>query len=157
MSMSLINLNKFRNVSEQRSILEWDALDRKLQKVLKTLKNYPKGFHPATLDPVFLSDAAKLANGFLVTPNTDQGYIDFSRRLTICKENKDVNEVLLNYATTIAIFKRYTLIHQDYITVMITLSACFLCRTDMTNYVPNPTQTKKALAIFRRSNIKSFP
>ena len=110
----MTNLNKFRNASEKRSILEWDALDKKLQKVLKTLKNYPKGFHPATLDPVFLSDAAKLANGFLVTPNTDQGYIDFSRRLTICKENKDVNEVLLNYATSIAIFKRYTLIHQDH-------------------------------------------
>ena len=155
--MSLINLNKFRNVSEQRSILEWDALDRKLHKVLKTLKNYPKGFHPATLDPVFLSDAAKLANGFLVTPNTDQGYVDFSRRLTICKEHKDVNEVLLNYATSIAIFKRYVYLDQDYIRVMITLSACFLRRTDMSNYVPNPTETPKAMAIFRRSNIKTVP
>ena len=126
MSMSLINLNKFRNVSEQRSILEWDALDRKLQKVLKTLKNYPKGFHPATLDPVFLSDAAKLANGFLVTPNTDQGYVDFSRRLTICKENKDVNEVLLNYATSIAIFKRY----KDCLTLHILVSlAGLICPT----------------------------
>ena len=71
------------------------------------MKKYPKGSHPATYDPVFLADAAKLANGFLVTSNTDHGYVDFSRRLTICKENKDVNEVLLNYATSIAIFKRY--------------------------------------------------
>ena len=73
------------------------------------MKKYPKGAYPATLDPIFLADAAKLANGFLVTPNTDHGYVDFSRRLTICKENKNVNEVLLKYATTIAIFKRYTL------------------------------------------------
>ena len=104
----LINLNKFRNTSEVRSILEWAALDRKLHKVLESMKKkYPKGSHPATLDPVFLSDAAKLANKFLVTKNTDQGYVEFSRRLTMCKENKDVNEVLLNYATSIAIFKRY--------------------------------------------------
>ena len=104
----LINLNKFRNTSEVRSILEWAALDRKLHKVLNSMKkNYPKGSHPPTLDPVFLADAAKLANRFLVTPNTDQGYIEFSRRLTICKENNDVNEDLLIYATSIAIFKRY--------------------------------------------------
>ena len=127
-------------------------MDRKLHKVLKTIKKYPKGFHPATLDPIFLAAAAKLANGFLVTPNTDHGYVDFSRRLTICKENKDVNEVLLNYATSIAIFKRYPLIHQDYIT----LSSCFLDRTDMPNFVPNPTQTPKALAIFKRSTFKNL-
>ena len=125
--------------------------------MLKSVKKYPKGFHPATLDPIFLADAAKLANGFLVTPNTDHGYVDFSRRLTICKENKDVNEVLLNYATSIAIFKRYVYLDQDYIRVMITLSACFLRRTDMSNYVPNPTETPKAMAIFRRSNIKTVP
>ena len=83
-------------------------MDKKLHRVLKKMKKkYPKGSHPATLDPVFLSDAAKLANKFLVTKNTDQGYVEFSRRLTMCKENKDVNEVLLNYATSIAIFKRY--------------------------------------------------
>ena len=121
------------------------------------MKKYPKGAYPATLDPIFLADAAKLANGFLVTPNTDHGYVDFSRRLTICKENKDVNEVLLNYATSIAIFKRYVYLDQDYIRVMITLSACFLRRTDMSNYVPNPTETPKAMAIFRRSNIKTVP
>ena len=73
------------------------------------MKKYPKGTYPATFDPVFLANAAKLANDFLVTPNSDHGYVNFSRRLTICKENKNVNEVLLKYATTIAIFKRYTL------------------------------------------------
>ena len=73
------------------------------------MKKYPKGTYPATFDPVFLVNAAKLANDFLVTPNSDHGYVNFSRRLTICKENKNVNEVLLKYATTIAIFKRYTL------------------------------------------------
>ena len=113
------------------------------------MKKYPKGTHPATFDPVFLANAAKLANGFLVTSNTDHGYVAFSRRLTICKENKDVNEVLLNYATSIAIFKRYK--------ECITLVSKFSCRTDMPNFVPNPTQTPKTMAIFRRSTIKTFP
>ena len=91
-----------------KSILEWDALGVKLHQVLKSLrKKYPKGFNPPTLNPIFLADAKSLAEGFLVTPNTDHGYIEFSRRVTICKENKDVNEVLLNHATSIAIFKRY--------------------------------------------------
>ena len=107
MALSWINLKCFRNASEQRSILEWGALNGKLHKVLKSMKKYPKGSHPPTFDPAFVADAAKLANGFLVTSNTDHGYVDFSRRLTICKENKDVNEILLNYATSIAIFKRY--------------------------------------------------
>ena len=113
------------------------------------MKKYPKGTYPATFDPIFLADAAKLANGFLVTPNSDHGYVDFSRRLTICKENKDVNEVLLNYATSIAIFKRY----QN----RLTQSSSVSCRTDMPNFVPNPTQTPKALAIFRRSTFKNLP
>ena len=112
------------------------------------MKKYQKGTHPATFDPVFLADAAKLANGFLVTSNSDHGYVDFSRRLTICKENKDVNEVLLNYATSIAIFKRYKDSH--------TLSSCFSCRTDMPNFVPNPTQTPKAMAIFVKSTFKTL-
>merc|ERR1719370_1060262 len=124
-----------KNASEQRSILEWGALNGKLHKVLKSMKKYPKGSHPPTFDPAFVADAAKLANDFLVTSNTDHCYVDFSRRLTICKENKDVNEILLNYATSIAIFKR----------------------TDMPNFVPNPTQTPKALAIFPRSSFHNLP
>ena len=95
-----------RHASEQRNILDWSVLNGKLHKVLKSMKKYRKGSQPPTFDPAFVADATKLANGFLVTSNSDQGYIDFSRRLTICKENPDVNEVLLNYATSIAIFKR---------------------------------------------------
>ena len=118
--------SSFRDASEQKSLLEWGALNAKLHKVLKSLKKYPKGTHPHTFDPVFLADAAKLANGFLVTSNTDHGYVDFSRRLTICKENKDVNEVLLNYATSIAIFKRY----QDCLTLHLLVSlAGLICPT----------------------------
>ena len=71
------------------------------------MRKYPKGSHPRTLDPKFHADAAKLADEFLVTSNSDKGYVDFSRRLTICKEHEDINEVLLNYATSIAIFRRY--------------------------------------------------
>ena len=33
----------------------------------------------------------------------------------------------------------------------------FLCRTDIPNFVPNPTQTPKAMAIFRTSTIKALP
>ena len=111
---------------------EWEAISKKLLQVLRSLtQEYPKGTFPPTFEPTFLADARKLANKFLVTKNTDSGYVDFSRRLTICKES-NVNEVLLNYATTIAIFKR----------------------TDMPNYVPNPTQTPKATAVFRGSEMK---
>ena len=121
--------------------MEWDALDRKLHKVLKTIKKYPKGFHPATLDPIFLAATAKLANGFLVTPNTDHGYVDFSRRLSFCKEHKDVNEVLLKYAATTANFVRY----QDgshHFLVHIS------CRTDTDNFVPNPVDNPKSMPVF---------
>ena len=111
---------------------EWEAISKKLLQVLRSLtQEYPKGTFPPTFEPTFLADARKLANKFLVTKNTDSGYVDFSRRLTICKES-NVNEVLLNYATTIAIFKR----------------------TDMPNYVPNPTQTPKATAVFRGSEME---
>ena len=111
---------------------EWEAISKKLLQVLRSLtQEYPKGTFPPTFEPTFLADATKLANKFLVTKNTDSGYVDFSRRLTICKES-NVNEVLLNYATTIAIFKR----------------------TDMPNYVPNPTQTPKATAVFRGSEME---
>ena len=123
----------FRSTTSPKKIhREWDAISKKLLQVLRSLtKEYPKGSFPPTFEPAFLADARKLANKFLVTKNTDSGYVDFSRRLTICKES-NVNEVLLNYATTIAIFKR----------------------TDMPNYVPNPTQTPKATAVFRGSEMK---
>ena len=114
---------------------EWEAISKKLLQVLRSLtQEYPKGTFPPTFEPTFLADATKLANKFLVTKNTDSGYVDFSRRLTICKES-NVNEVLLNYATTIAIFKR----------------------TDMPNYVPNPTQTPTATAVFRGSEMMALP
>ena len=123
----------FRSTTSPKKIhREWDAIRKKLLQVLRSLTSeYPKGSFPPTLEPTFLADATKLANKFLVTKNTDSGYVDFSRRLTICKES-NVNEVLLNYATTIAIFKR----------------------TDMPNFVPNPTQTPKATAVFRGSEMK---
>ena len=111
------------------------------------MRKYPKGSHPRTLDPQFHADAAKLADEFLVTSNSDKGYVDFSRRLTICKEHEDINEVLLNYATSIAIFRRY----QD----CFTLSPWFSRRTDMPNFVPNPTQTPEAMGIFPSSSIKT--
>ena len=115
---------------------EWEAISKKLLQVLRSLtQEYPKGTFPPTFEPTFLADATKLANKFLVTKNTDSGYVDFSRRLTICKESDYVNEVLLNYATTIAIFKR----------------------TDMPNYVPNPTQTPTATAVFRGSEMMALP
>ena len=129
-------IGTFRKGSTEKSVRKWASLDEKLHKVLGNMtKKYPKGTLPHTFDPAFLADAKKLANEFLVTDNSDKGYVDFSRRLTICKENKDVNEVLLNYASSIAIFKR----------------------TDMPHYVPNPTQTPKAMAVFRFEDIKDLP
>ena len=104
-------------------------------------KNYPKGSFPPTFDKKFLEDSAKLANEFLNTPNSDNGYVDFSRRLSFCKEHKDVNEVLLKYAATTANFVRY----QDgshHFLVHIS------CRTDTDNFVPNPVDNPKSMPVF---------
>ena len=144
-------IGTFRKGSTEKSVRKWASLDEKLHKVLGNMtKKYPKGTLPHTFDPAFLADAKKLANEFLVTDNSDKGYVDFSRRLTICKENKDVNEVLLNYASSIAIFKRYFFSTAN-------LILFHAHRTDMPHYVPNPTQSPKAMAVFRIEDIKDLP
>ena len=86
-------------------VTAWEDLDKELMKIVKDvgLKTYTKGQKVATLSVEFMKKSKDFAKLYFPA---DLGIKQFLHRLAFAKDHKDVNEIVLTYASSVAIVAR---------------------------------------------------
>jgi hypothetical protein len=89
----------------KKNVQYYKKLDDKLKVIFIKLKldTYKRGEMAADFDKKFIKASSEFARLFFPS---SLPFADFTKRLALAKDHEDLNEVFLNYATSIAIMKR---------------------------------------------------